>query len=66
MTKVIIDRIEGEYAVVEDENGNPLTVPCALFKGAREGDVFGISLLREETDARRARIQKKMDRLFKR
>lgn len=43
--KVIIDRIEGGFAVVELENGSHFNLPTGLLpEGAKEGSVIDISL----------------------
>lgn len=42
--KVIIDRFEGDFAVVETAQGM-LNVPKALFAGAHEGDIVEITVL---------------------
>lgn len=62
--KVIIDRFEGEYAVVELEIGKVINVPKELFKGANEGDVFKIEFDKSETDFRKKKITNLMNDLF--
>lgn len=62
--KVIIDRIEGDYAIVEIGVGKIVSVPKMLFQNAKEGDVFKIEIDREETNARKEKIQKLMNNLF--
>lgn len=62
--KVIIDRIEGDYVVVEIGVGKIVSAPKILFQNAKEGDVFKIEIDREETDARKEKIQKLMNNLF--
>ena len=62
--KVIIDRIEGDYAIVEIGVGKIVSVPRILFQNAKEGDVFKIEIDREETDIRKEKIQKLMNNLF--
>ncbi|MGN1457056.1 MAG: DUF3006 domain-containing protein, partial [Acutalibacteraceae bacterium] len=37
--QVIIDRFEGEYAVVEIDSGNFVNLPKILIPDAHEGDV---------------------------
>ena len=68
----IIDRFEGDFAVVETDNGL-INIPLSdLPEGAKEGDVlrkdndtmrFDIDV--EDTAARKKRIEGKMNRLFK-
>ena len=62
--KVIIDRIEGDYVIVEIGVGKIVSVPKILFQNAKEGDVFKIEIDREETDIRKEKIQKLMNNLF--
>ena len=62
--QVIIDRIEGEYAVVELEDGNIIDVPKELFNDAKEGDIIDISINQELTDERKNEINDLMDDLF--
>lgn len=63
--KVIIDRFEGEHAVVEIEKNVVVTVPRALFpKEAQEGSVIHITCAEEDTDRRRAEMKQKMESLF--
>ena len=62
--KVIIDRIEGNYAVVEISKGKILNVPKELFTGANEGDVVEIKVLKKETEERKKKIEKLMDNVF--
>ena len=47
--KVIIDRFEGDYAVVETEDKIMVNLPKSLIPGAKEGDVISISIDEEET-----------------
>ena len=62
--KVIIDIIEGDYAIVEIGVGKIVSVPKILFKNAKEGDVFKIEIDSEETNIRKEKIQKLMNNLF--
>lgn len=62
--QIIIDRIEGEYAVVEIENGKLINVPKELFPNAKEGDVINISINNEETNKRKENIEKIMNDVF--
>lgn len=65
----IIDRFEGEYAVVEMDE-EMLTIPlCELPAEAKEGDVLmktetGYSVDAEETKARRERLIARRHRLL--
>ena len=62
--KVIIDRFEGEYAIVELEVGNIINVPKILFPNAKEGDIFKIEIDREETNNRKNKINELINDLF--
>lgn len=63
---VIIDRFEGEYALVELEDGSVLPVPAQLFPGAREGDVVEIRIDRAETARRRRLIEELRQKVARR
>lgn len=62
--QVIIDRIEGEFAVVELDDGSVLDVPKRLFNDAKEGDIIDISINRQLTNERNKEIESLMDDLF--
>lgn len=70
MKKFNVDRIEGEIAVLECENGSFVNMELAsLPKNIREGDIIRFDsnscfLSAEETDRRRRKMQKLMDKLF--
>jgi hypothetical protein len=59
--KVIIDRFEGEYAIVELPDQTFIDVPRVLFGNAKEGDVINIIIDSGETNIRKKRV----DDLFK-
>ena len=61
--KMMIDRFEGNYAVVELPDKSIWNVPRAFFPGAAEGDVYTISKDGSETTKRKHRIQSKFDRM---
>lgn len=66
---IVIDRFEGEIAVLETDAGFCRVARCKLPPQAREGDLLRIQdgryLVDEEgTKARAARIKKLMDDLF--
>jgi hypothetical protein len=63
--RVIIDRFEGQYAVVELPDGRAVNVPRELFEGGKEGDYYFISKDESGTVEARNRIQSKFDRLKK-
>ena len=66
----IIDRWEGDYAILETDGGEMIDVPRGQIPpDAREGDVLSCQgglyrVEEEETRARRARIEEKMRRLW--
>lgn len=68
--RYIIDRFEGNVAICEDENKNLVSIPkYRLPLEAKEGDCLvetdGIIIIDStESNSRRERIKKKMDRLF--
>ncbi|MEN1761701.1 DUF3006 domain-containing protein [Anoxynatronum sibiricum] len=62
--KVIIDRFEDNYAVVELEEGVLINMPKVLLPNlAEEGDVITIEIDEEETKRRRNRIEEMMNSL---
>ncbi|MDD3840920.1 MAG: DUF3006 domain-containing protein [Clostridia bacterium] len=63
--KVIIDRFEGDYAVVELPDMSTVDMSKQLLpEGAKEGDVISISIDIEETKNRKEKIEKLMDELW--
>ena len=62
--KVIIDRFEGEYAVVEMPDRSMVDVPRVLFGGAKVGDVVNITVDSEETQLRKADVGARFRNLF--
>ena len=63
--KVIIDRFEGEYAIVEIELGNFVNIPKILLPNAKEGDVVKIEIDKNETELQRKKIECLMENVFK-
>ena len=62
---LIIDRFEGDFAVVETGDGI-VNIPRADIPAeAREGDVLTLGLDKAGTEARKERIDGMMNRLFK-
>jgi hypothetical protein len=57
MMRVIIDRFEQGFAVVELEDGSFALMAIKLLPDAREGDVVEIKVDREETERRKNAIQ---------
>lgn len=62
--KVIIDRFEGDYAVVEIDVGKFVNMPKTLIPNAKEGDVVEIIVNQEETQKRKEHIKDLMSNLF--
>lgn len=58
--KALIDRFEGDFAVLEMSDKSHINVPKALLKDFCEGDVLTISKDETETNKRK----KKADLLF--
>ncbi|MEG1441969.1 MAG: DUF3006 domain-containing protein [Oscillospiraceae bacterium] len=63
--KVIIDRFEGDFAVVECEDLHCVNFPRELVPSAKEGDVVNITIDAAETANRKAKIDNLMDKVFK-
>ena len=61
---VMIDRFEGETAVVELPDQTKLSLPRVLFPDCREGDA--VEILRNETETRRREkiVEEKLASLF--
>lgn len=62
--KVIIDRFEGDYAVVEIEVGKCVNIPKILVPNAKEGDVINIEIDKNETEERKKNIKNLMNNIF--
>lgn len=63
--KVIIDRFEGDFAIVELPDMTFADMPKVLIPdGAKEGDVLSIEIDKDATRVRRKRIEKLMDDLW--
>lgn len=60
--KVIVDRFEGGFAVVQLSDKTTANMPKSLLPdGAREGDVLEITIDQEETKQRAEKISRLMD-----
>ena len=62
--KLIIDRFEGEFAIVEAEDGSVFNMPKKLFSCCREGDVLKLEFDEAETKNRAKNIKNLMNELF--
>ena len=64
--KLVIDKFEGNFAVVELENGEFINVDKKILpSNATEGSVITISCDNGETDEKRIAAKKKMDAIFR-
>ena len=54
---VIVDRIEGDYAVVEIDKGKMCNLPLELVPNIKEGDVVTITINKDKTEARKKTIE---------
>lgn len=60
----VIDRIEGDLAVVETDIGETVNIPrAALPEGAKEGTVLHIAVDKEEEARRKKKNRSLFDRL---
>ena len=62
--KLVIDRFEGEYAVVVDDDENTYNVDRKLFENNKEGDVVYLAYSMLNNDADNNEAQELVDRLF--
>lgn len=62
--EVIIDRFEGDYAVVEIEKGKLVNMPKVLVPDAKEGDVIKIIVDKEATKKRQEHVKDLVNDLF--
>lgn len=62
--QVIIDRFEGDYAVVELPDGTFVDMPRILLEDANEQDVLDIIVNTEQTTMRKNRINELVNSLF--
>lgn len=62
--EVVIDRFEGEFAVVELPNKKFAEMERSLLPGAKEGDVVEITLNRDKTEARKKEMQSLMESVW--
>ena len=62
----IIDRFEGDYAVIESGDRQTFNLPRILMPTATEGDVISITVAvdEKETQSRRERIKGMMNNFF--
>lgn len=57
--KVKIDRIEGNYALIEAESGYLIQIPLSLLpEETKEGDSLEACILEERTREKKAKLQR--------
>ncbi|MBQ4630646.1 MAG: DUF3006 domain-containing protein [Clostridia bacterium] len=61
----IIDRFEGEYAVIETGNTTFNIPKVALPENAKEGDCIDVCINTDETKKRKEKVNNLMDKLFR-
>ena len=61
---VIVDRIEGDYAVVEIDKGKMCNLPLELVPNIKAGDVVTITINKDKTEARKKTIEELMNSVF--
>lgn len=64
---LIIDRFEGDFAVVEYKEGCTFNLPRSLLPtGAKEGDILTLTMTidNESAETRKKKIETLMDELF--
>lgn len=59
-----IDRIEGNYLIVELENGKIINLPKELIPTAKENDIYTIILNKDEMKKRKNNINNLINDLF--
>lgn len=62
--EVIVDRIEGDFAVVEIEKGKMCNLPIELVPDVKEGDVVTITINQDKTEERKKTIEELMNSVF--
>lgn len=62
--KVILDRFEGEFGIVELEDKSFAHIPKVLINDAKEGDVITINVDKEETEKQKKEIESLINDLF--
>jgi len=64
--RVIVDRFEGNIAVVELENGQMIDCPKALLPdNAKEGSIINITVYENATNEKLQKVTERMNKLFK-
>ena len=64
--RIIVDRFEGDCAVVELEDGSVIDCPKALLPtNAKEGSIINITVDENATNEKLQRVTERMNKLFK-
>lgn len=64
--KFVIDRFEGDFAVVELQDGSIAQIPRVVIpSNAKEGDIILLIVEVDETANKKASIEREMESLFK-
>ena len=61
---VIVDRIEGDYALVEIEKGKMCNLPIELVPDVKEGDIVTITINKDKTKDRKKTVEELMNSVF--
>ena len=62
--EVIVDRIEGDYAVVEIDKGKMCNLPIEVVPNVKEGDIVTIIINKDKTKKRKKTIEELMNSVF--
>ncbi len=62
--KFVIDRFEGQWAIIEGEDKEMYSISAAAIKGFKEGDTLVISKDTGESEKRAESIKNLADELF--
>ena len=64
--RIIVDRFEGDFAVVELPSGQMINCPQALLPAnAKEGSIINITVDENATNAKLKEVTERMNKLFK-
>ena len=64
--KLIIDRFEGNFAIIELPNGQMIDCPKTMLPdNAKEGSILNITVDEKATNEKLQKVTKRMNKLFK-
>ena len=64
--RIIVDRFEGNIAMIELENGQMIDCPKALLPAnAKEGSIINITVDENATNEKLQKVTERMNKLFK-